>query len=102
MIRIFPTEYTVTGLNEEDVNRAAWVITISYRSQGQWAVTNFGYCLNSAGEWDHEPSPSNRTDEWKAQHRFPLLEAQRLAVEAYPNLIISGYWVRDGKVVKAE
>lgn len=36
-----------------------------------WAVrTPFGLCLALDGEWDDEPSPSNRTDEWLTQHRF--------------------------------
>lgn len=37
-------------------------------------------CMSREGSWAWEPSPSNRTDEWLAQHRFPT------ASEAYAAL----------------
>lgn len=36
-----------------------------------WAVRDgFKQCLSKSGEWDYEPFPSSRTDEWLDQHRF--------------------------------
>lgn len=36
-----------------------------------WAVRDgFKKCLSKNGEWDYEPFPSSRTDEWLAAHRF--------------------------------
>lgn len=102
MIRIFPTEYTVTELADDDVNTTIWAIKVEWRAGDRWAVTNIGRCLNTNGEWDHEPSPSNRDDEFLRTHRFSLNEAQSLALEAYPKLVINGLWVRDGKVVPAD
>ena len=36
-----------------------------------WAVRDgFENCLSKSGEWDYEPFPSSRTEEWLDQHRF--------------------------------
>lgn len=36
-----------------------------------WAVRDwYRNCLSKSGEWDDEPFPSSRTDDWIAQHRF--------------------------------
>lgn len=45
----------------------------------RWAVRYHGDCLSTSGEWDDEPMPSSRTEEWLATHRFPLAEALRMA-----------------------
>lgn len=101
-IRIEPTKFTVCGLPEDDVDSSVWSLSVEHRGPGdRWAVCRMSYCLSTDGEWDIEPIPSYRTDEWKSTHRFPLEEARRLAVEMYPKLIINGWWVRDGKLVRA-
>lgn len=36
-----------------------------------WAVRDWHKsCLSKSGEWDDEPLPSARTEEWISQHRF--------------------------------
>jgi hypothetical protein len=40
-----------------------------------WAVRREAWCLNRAGEWELEPQPSSRDDDWLAAHRFSLAEA---------------------------
>ena len=46
----------------------------------RYAVRHSSFCLHvTSGEWEFEPMPSNRTDEWLDEHRFPTFEA---AVEA--------------------
>ncbi|MDS1142427.1 hypothetical protein RE432_18490 [Pusillimonas sp. SM2304] len=36
-----------------------------------WAVRDsYEHCLSRSGQWDYEPFPSARTDEWIGQHRF--------------------------------
>jgi len=35
-----------------------------------WAVRWQGDCLSCDGEWEWEPSPSNREDEWLARFRY--------------------------------
>lgn len=52
--------------------------TIEKRSEGKWAVVDNGV-LNKSLEWEYEPMPSSRDDEFIARTRFDSIE---LAVEA--------------------
>jgi hypothetical protein len=36
----------------------------------KWAVRSNGDCLNTSGEWEWEPMPSSRDDEFLARCRF--------------------------------
>ena len=50
--------------------------TVRNRLTVEYAVRNrsTGSCMNrETGEMDYEPTPSERTDEWLATHRFPTL-----------------------------
>lgn len=85
-----PTAYTVTCLNEEVEGAHAWALTVEYRGRGSWAVKRNVFCLSRAGEWDYEMRPSEREDEWLAEHRFPLDEALELAKQAAPHVIVNG------------
>jgi hypothetical protein len=56
----------------------------------KWSVRWMGRCLNKQGEWDWEPSPSSRDDDFYAKCRFESLEeAYTLALKA-PR-IVNGY-----------
>ena len=46
----------------------------------KWCVRRRGDCLNHDAEWEWEPSPSNRNDEFYARCRFDTLAE---AVAAY-------------------
>jgi len=91
------TEYVVYALPEDLCSDwYHWSFTVSWRGPGDlWAVTHGGSCLGADGRWDYEPSPSNREEDWKATHRFPLNEALRLAHEAAPKLKINGFTPAD-------
>ncbi len=82
--------YEVSCLPEDSVNNMAWALTVDYRGNDLWAVKHGGQCLDSDGEWDYEPMPSNRTDEWIATHRFNLTRALLLAKEAAPLVRVNG------------
>lgn len=41
----------------------------------RWAVRSYGSCLNAQGQWEDEPSPSNRDDSFIARCRFETAEA---------------------------
>lgn len=84
------TEYTVSALPEDDINAMHFQITVAYRGRGLWAVSRHCQCLGRSGEWDWESVPSERTDEWLAEHRFPLEEALRLARAELPKLRCNG------------
>jgi hypothetical protein len=39
-----------------------------------WAVRKPGRCLNKSGEWEYEPMPSSRDDDFMARCRFATAE----------------------------
>lgn len=50
-------------------------ITIEKRSETQWVLSNGSSVFNSFGEWEWEPFPSSRTQEFIARTRMTLDEA---------------------------
>lgn len=51
-----------------------------------WAVRRHGNCLNKQGEWEWEPMPSSRDDEFMARCRFASAqEAIDAAMAAQPS-----------------
>lgn len=47
-----------------------------------WAVRHLGNCMNTSGEFEYEPMPSSRDDEFIARNRWPSAEAAYAAWEA--------------------
>lgn len=89
------TEYTICALPEGNINYSHYAITVSHRGDGRWAVLSGGFCLGTDGEWDYEPSPSNREDDWLATHRFDEQTALRLAEEQAPLMTCNGITVQE-------
>jgi hypothetical protein len=56
-------------------------VSVVWRGLDMWAVTQEPHCLNSTGEWEYEPSPSNRDDAFLARCRFTRDEAIEKARE---------------------
>jgi hypothetical protein len=46
----------------------------------RWAITKRGFVLNKLGEWEYEPIPSSRTEEWLETVRWETPEAARAAL----------------------
>jgi len=84
------TEYTVSLLPGDDIDAYSFAITVTYRGRGLWAVSRHRRCLRRDGVWDFEPIPSDRTDEWLAEHRFTEAEALELAKEWAPRVMCNG------------
>lgn len=40
----------------------------------RWAIVEMGACLNKSGEWEEEPLPSHRSDEFYARCRWATAE----------------------------
>jgi hypothetical protein len=49
-------------------------IYLESRGKGGWVVTDGSGVLNSDGEFEYEPLPSNRDDEFIARTRFKTIE----------------------------
>lgn len=95
-VNVQPTEYLVSCLPLDDITAHVFTIKVQWRASDRWAVLLRGtWALGIDGEWDYEPIPSERTDEWKAAHRFDLDTALRLAKEAAPDLTCNRWTVAD-------
>ena len=58
----------------------------------KWAVVDHGLVLNKSGEWEYEPIPSSRDDEFLARCRFDSFdEAWKAAMERKPYEYIGAY-----------
>mgnify|MGYP000085442083 CR=1 FL=1 len=61
--------------------RIAEDVIVTWRGGDAWAIkTRFGHVYGKDGEWYHEPSPSNRTDEFLANTRYGRDEAIEVAL----------------------
>jgi len=69
--KIAPTKYRVGSER----------LYIEERGNDLWAVTDGSSVLNTDGQWEWEPSPSGRDDDFIARTRFSFSEAKRLAME---------------------
>lgn len=85
------TAYTVTCVPPGSAPQwYLWALKVEWRGEPGWAVLGGPYCLGTDGDWDFEPSPSSRTDEWTQAHRFDLDTALRLAREHAPKVNVNG------------
>lgn len=73
----------VTGYTISDGDDDLYKLTVEYRGDGRWAILDGSLCLSTDLEWDFEPMPSSRTDEWLLKHRFEAQEAIGLAMDQY-------------------
>lgn len=89
-VLVEPTRYEVSVLPHDDINRSSFTINVEARGHGTWAVARHNQCLNASGQWDWEPSPSNREDDWLATHRFDLDDALALARKLAPTVTVNG------------
>src|SRR5690349_5497152 len=75
--RVYPTGYDEATFSD----KYTWTITVAERDTGRWAVKGMFGVLNTDGEWEYEPSPSNREDDFLKRCRFTEEEALRRALE---------------------
>jgi hypothetical protein len=91
-IYVRATAYEVSVFPDEFEDASTWTLSVEYRGADRWAVlmrAGSRTCLNRDGEWAWEISPSERTDEWLAQHRFSLDEALDLARRHAPGVTMN-------------
>lgn len=95
------TQYSIGCLPDDPLDGSSWDLHVEFTgahrfgeprpADQQWAVRMRGHwCLSRDGKWDMESIPSERTDEWLAEHRFDLETALRLAKEHAPHVTVNG------------
>lgn len=76
--------------------RHHFTIEVKRTAPDRFAVRWNGSCLNGkTDEWEYEHIPSERTDDWLADHRFGYDEALRRAREIAPKLWVNGRTVQE-------
>jgi hypothetical protein len=96
------TCYEVSCVPGDTIDADSFTIQVEYRGHDKWAVLlRRMWCLSVEGEWDYEPQPSSREDDWLATHRFDLDTALRLAKEQAPLIKVNGYTVADAIAMEA-
>lgn len=64
------------------------------RHDDRWAIRRAGRrCLSRAGEWDHEPIPSERDGDWLDGHRFTRDEAILIGLRLETLAGVNAPWV---------
>lgn len=81
------TRYLVTCVPEHRDPGGYRGVTVEYRGDERWAVSDGILCLGADGRWDRERQSSERDEEWLATHRFDLATARRLAEEQAKDLV---------------
>lgn len=92
------TNYVVTAEPDWDHPDAdMWTIEVSYRGNDTWGVYHRTRCLGANGEWSWESIPTERREEWIAEHRFGLDTALRLAKEQALLVTVGGLTVKQAR-----
>lgn len=60
-----------------------WSVFVEERGEGSWAITSMEGTMSRDGAWEYELSPSNRTDEYKKNHRYSSPEEARDTFEKF-------------------
>jgi hypothetical protein len=89
------TEVTVSAIPESSVNHSVYAVQVQWRGDDRYAVKRHSLVLGADGEWDYEPMPSSREDDWITTHRFGYEEALQRAVEAAPHVTVNGITVAE-------
>jgi hypothetical protein len=80
--RLYVSAYRLTGIRDisieaRDFNEAGFPT--------KWAVKDVGSVLNKEDEWEYEPSPSNRDDDFIKRCRYDSAEEALVAFETWFN-----------------
>ncbi|MEW1548454.1 hypothetical protein [Streptomyces tsukubensis] len=78
-----------------DINRAGFLITIEHQGGDRWAALHCGFCFSASGTSDVEAIPSESTDDWLIDHRFPLDEAFWRAKSEAAHVKVNGHTVAE-------
>lgn len=104
-VHTWPTAFSANAVDPGDMEAHHWTVKAEWRGPYGWAVTDGTFCLSvvdGVAEWDYEPIPSEREEEFYARTRFPMLDAIRWAQVMAGRRTINGYTVEDGRRMAAK
>ena len=97
---VLVTEYLVSAVPIEDGDSRHFALYVQWRGGDRWCVADAQNgatgVLNAAGEWEWEPQPSERREDFLARTRFDMGTALEMARAAAPKVTVNGYTVEDG------
>lgn len=77
-----PTEWTMSPEPPDNIPPVT-ICRVRGRTGVRYAIRQAGACMDANGEWEIEPIPSSRTDEWLDRFRYDTLEAAKAAAETH-------------------
>lgn len=89
------TRYLVSCIPAEHQDAHHFSITVERRGINQWAVCRYSETADANGNWEYEPQPSSREDEYLSAHRHTLEDALKLAKTLAPTLTAGNNTVQD-------
>lgn len=86
------TEYTVypTGYDTNDEEGPIFTVAVTNRGKG-WAVCWMGEVLNDSNQWEYEPQPSSRDDDFYNRCRFTQDDALDRAFAVVDEITVNGW-----------
>lgn len=103
--------YRVCALPKDNMHCQVFSIFVVWRGDGEWEIQRggeYGQRLNAEGVWsqrigwndeaeseDELLAREREVEEWKAQHRFDLETALKLAEAAAPHITVMGHTVEE-------
>ena len=94
------TEVLVSAVPIEAGDSLHFALYVQWRGGDRWCVADAQNgtpgVLNAEGEWEWEPLPSERREDFLARTRFDYDTALRLAICAAPKVTVNGHTVEDG------
>lgn len=87
--RVYPDAY---GQMWNTKDRHIWCLSIEENGAGRYAIRDiFGRLNRLTEEFEYEPLPSSRTDEWIETHTYPTFEeAERVAERLVNTRVVNG------------
>ncbi len=81
-MKLEPTQWTLCPVPVGE-HQPVHIDRVRKRDGTDWyAIRQGGVCMDTVGDWEFEPLPSNRTEEWLQRFRFPTLADAQEAVFA--------------------
>lgn len=77
--------FTINPLDDKyknSINYRHYTLTVEWKSEGLYAVCDmFNEQVTADGVWSYEALPSDRSDSFKMNYRFPLVQALEIAIK---------------------